>query len=852
MGIIQTYPTSSNPIGGVNNDKRTLPDQTVSWNEKQRDDWQHSCMDFFSTMWMAGNPSRVKMLNNYRLINGYFDFSGSRPEVKSFFTEDASSLDDIDINIEHYPICTLPLKSLWGEEADRPFVFVAKAEDSESQSEFFRLKTDMLHQYIMQEAQGKIAEQLKAQGIEVTQENVQKMTPPEIQEALSRNYSTAAEDAANGILNLLYKELLIAEKFQKGWKDYTINAREYFWVGNRDGKLILDCVNPVNIVYDIAYDCDYLDEAEWVARGEYMTPSQIIANYKGFLTDTDTIRISKAFREDGNSESGGTVNTGMNMVELNTEWGYVSATSGTDANYPLDPNTNVIYNNFNNGGYYGYNGTSYIGSMNHILVIHAEWRSKRKLCELSYIGKDGQPDKTIVDGEFKLSKELIDAGWKTDYFWIDEVWEGTKIGKDIYVKIEPKSNQYRSYYNIERVKLGYTGGLYNNRNAPPTSILDEMKQYQTLYNIIMSKLKDDLNSELGQLLLWDITQVPNKHGFDLNTWMKFIRKMKIAFVDPTANNGTPSNFNQFTSIDATLRASINERMQLLNYLEERCWAQAGFNAQRLGNVSASETATGTTAALQKSYSQTADLFRSHNNIKQRVLNNLIEEAKVVYHDGIERTYFLNDMSRAGIKIDGKDFMWADIAVYVSDNTKDIKNIDYLKSLAGSALQAGASLYEVAEMGTEDSVSVIREKLRKINEYQKQMQQQEMDIKNKDIESRQQLLEAEHQFIASENEKNRQKDIYIAEIKALGTASLNDPGAEDRILEETKIALEREKMDREHLLKHSEHLANTQLKQRELDIKDKDTKIKADTAKYVSDNQLKIAKENKQKADRKKK
>ena len=847
MGIIQAYPTSSNPIGRVNNDKRNLPDQTVSWNEKSKDTWQHDCMDFFTTMWMAGNPRRRNKLVNYRLVNGIFDFNSVKDSTQPFFTESDDPLDTYDTNFEHYPICTLPLKSLWGEESDRPFNYIAKAEDSESQSEFFRTKTDLLHQYVMSQVQSKIAASLQQNGIDPQskegQQQMQQMTPPEIEELMSRSYSTDAEKAANGILNKLYKELLLGEKFQKGWKDATIVAEEFYWIGTINGRPVVECINPLNIVYDKAYEVDYIDESEWVCRGEYMTPSQIISRYKDYLSDEDVKRISMAFRQDGMSGSG--ADTGMNMSELNTEWGFVSSNTMSDALYPLDPNSNFLYDNFNNGGFYGYNGTSYIGTRNHILVIHGEWRSKRKLCELTMIDQEGVPEKTILDGDFKLNKDQQAAGYTARYFWIDEVWEGTKISKDVYVKIQPKSNQYRSYYNIEKVKLGYTGGLFNNRNAPPTSPLDEMKQYQTLYNIIMNKLKEDFNSDLGQLLLMDITQVPTKHGFDLKEWLKWIKKLKIAFVDPQAEGKSSDNrFNQFSAINASLVAGMREKIDLLNYLEQRCWAQAGFNAQRLGNVSASETATGTTAALQKSYSQTADLFKTHNNIKGRVLNNLIEEAKIAYADGIEQTYFLDDMSRAAIKIDGKSFAWADLAVYVTDNTKDLKNLDYLKSLAGSALQAGASLYEVSEMGTEDSISVIREKLKNIDTYNRQMKQQEIDIKNKDLEARQKALEDQRAFDASENEKDRNKDIYVAELKALGTASINDTAAEPDILEQTKLALEQSKIEQENTFKHLEHANNLVTKNKELDLKEKESVRKANTEKYVADKSLEVAKENK--------
>jgi hypothetical protein len=49
-------------------------------------------------------------------------------------------------------------------------------------------------------------------------------------------------------------------------------------------------------------------------------------------------------------------------------------------------------------------------------------------------------------------------------------------------------------------------------------------------------------------------------------------------------------------------------------MKAECWELIGMSKQRMGSVSASETATGTNTAMQQSYSQTEPLFIAHEYV----------------------------------------------------------------------------------------------------------------------------------------------------------------------------------------------------------------------------------------------
>ena len=63
---------------------------------------------------------------------------------------------------------------------------------------------------------------------------------------------------------------------------------------------------------------------------------------------------------------------------------------------------------------------------------------------------------------FDTSKQIKEAfpDAKVEWYWINEAWEGVKIGLDIFTDIKPKPNQRRRLDNPYFCRLGYTGFIY--------------------------------------------------------------------------------------------------------------------------------------------------------------------------------------------------------------------------------------------------------------------------------------------------------------------------------------------------------------------------------------------------------
>ena len=90
-------------------------------------------------------------------------------------------------------------------------------------------------------------------------------------------------------------------------------------------------------------------------------------------------------------------------------------------------------------------------------------------------------------------------------------------------------------------------------------------------------------------------------------------------------------------------------------------------------------------------------------------------------------YIFDEGTRTFLQMDD-NWSYEDFDIFVTDSTKESQAIEQLKSLVQPAMQNGASLLDAAEIFTSDNLSVIKSKLRDIEnnrlEQQQAMQEQE--------------------------------------------------------------------------------------------------------------------------------
>ena len=714
------------------------PSQKLSRKEKTKE-WGEQSLDYIigiSSFASKGNnhSNHDRMRINYNLYNNIIN-----KEEFSYVTKPYGTDKELPARLENFNIITPKLKLLEGEEMRRPFNFRAVAVNSEAVTQIEEKRKDLLLRYLETE----LEQSLMERGINVQNPQTgEVMTPEQITKYMDFSESDVREMTANNLANYIIKKDNLEFKFNKGFKDALIASKEIYYTGIESNEPVCEVVNPLDFDYDKNPDVDFIQDSQWACHTKYCTPSEVIDYFYKDLTQEQVRRID----------------TG----EIHG-LGYRSS-------LPERPAIDVVPTSYNSD-FAVDRSTDKVG---YIRVTRVEWKSLRKIGYLTYYDEALEEQQKIVDETYVVQKEL---GEEIEWIWVNEVWEGTKIGDDIYVRIKPKTVQYRSIDNPSVCKLGYVGVVYNDRNSIPTSIMDLVKRHQYLYNIIMYRMELEIAKAKGKKMVMDIAQIPRSQGIDLEQWMHYFDTLGIAFINSfeegkgNMGKGMVSNFNQFTQVDMSLSQSVGQYLGILSKLEEMTAELMGVSKQRLGSISSSETVGGVERSVMQSSSITEPLFYMHNEVKKHVLTQLIECAKYAYPRGKKISFILDDAQRIFLEIND-EFVDADYGIFMTNSAKEVKSLEDLRSIAQQAVSSGIMGFdELVTMFDSNSMAEIKGSVKRAIKRSQEEKERDYQAQKEAVEAQNkgamEQLQATQAFEAEQNQLNRDSKIEEAYIKTYG-------------------------------------------------------------------------------------
>ena len=791
-----------------------LPRQRVSRKKKGKK-WGRACIDELEKITYGdvnynGRSSRYKKQVNYDLFNGKLDQQDFQYVLNPFGITESQ----FPATMQHYDIISPKLQLLMGEEIKRPFNFKVVSHDPDAISKLEEKKKEMMMQYLYSVVVSPEEEQAQQQEIQQMQQTdpeaaaaYQPKTPAQIERYINYEYKDLREITAESILEYLLKADNIMLKFNDGFKDALIAGEEIYWVGDISGNPTVRVCNPLDIRVILDPDSPWIEDSQAVIEERWLTLSTVLDEYYEYLEPLEIDRLENGIGKRNDSS------TDMNYPYDEFNIVNVKNVLDTVGNGVADPGMIKSYRN---------NGM--------IRVIQVEWKSMRKIGIVTYFDDVGQMQEDIVDEIFevpeyaeKKGKKWLFDGVELQWFWVSEYWEGTKIAEDIYCNIRAKKNQRRDMENPSDVKSGYVGYIYNERNSESISLIDRMKPFQYLYNIIYYRTELALAKSKGKVALMDISQIPSSEGWDVSKWMYYLESMGVMFINSREEGNRSQQaapFNQFQSIDLSMGNYINTHVQLLDAIKTELGELSGVSRQRQGQVQTSELVGNTERAVTQSSHITEFWFYNHNECKKRVLTALLEVAKMSYRDGKKIQYLGDDMMRTFLNIDAEEFTNASYGVFVSNSSKDDRALESLKQLAQAALQAGVVTFtDVANILQSESITKVRKML---ESSQTEAEKKQAQAQQSEQQAAQQAQQAQLQM---EQEKENREDarkqldsdtkikvaMINAEAKMIDADENNDGyvdhteakrGAQEAA-DNAKMQMEREKMTAELGLKREE-------------------------------------------------
>lgn len=750
---------------------------------KKTQDWKEACVDYIAghsqgSSRDGNNRSRKEeMQTYYDLYNSIY----SEKDLK-YVTNPFKQQDGFPAMAQDYNIIKPKIDLLLGEETKRPFNFRVVHTSDIATSEIQDKAKQMIIDYIQATIMSKLGPEEQARYQEALQSG-EIMTPEQIQKYLSKDYKDIAEITAYHSLNYLKNKLNITHEFFKGWKDALIGGEEIYYVGIVNGEPCLQRINPIYFDYDSdTSDLEFIHEAQWCCYEMIMSLTEVYDRLYDKMSEKQ-------------------LNELLDMMDDRSKGGVTPEVRKTSLDYP-----HIKTHSIN-----GFSSNPFEESDN-IHVWHCCWKSLKKIGFVNIINPEtGMPEEYQVDETYKETGNELDVEWK----WIIEVWEGYRIGQDLYVGIQPVEYQHISADNPNAQRLPYTGVIYNNTNSRPRSLVSMMKPLQYMYIVLWYRLELAMARDKGKVVTMDITQIPKSMNIDVAKWMHYLSALGVNFVNPYEEGwdipgregGKPSQFNQISALDLTMANTIDQYINLMDKIESMLSEISGVSKQREGSISSNELVGNVERSVVQSAHITEPWFWVHNQVKKECLTMLLDTAKHAWKDNkTSIQYVLDDATRAFLTL-SDDFFYEDMDIFVEDTTKNQQQIEALKNLMQPAMQNGASLLDIAEIITMDNVTMIRSKLEEIE--QKRMEQQQAmeqaqaereqqmaQIQNEIKEEELMLKEAEMDLKKYEIDSNNATKITVAQLNAYrGAENMDQDGSGvPDVIEIGKQAIEQQKVN----------------------------------------------------------
>ncbi len=812
----------------------TQPLQFLPAKDKD-DDWTAWNMDWLE--WQGLKHIRRnarRLMKNYKLAKGIIDKTDYLIEEDNEYRDIVDTLArdyPSALELKFYPIIPNVIKVLTAEFAKRNTRVNFRAVDEYTYNEIMEAKRADIEEALVKEAEQKLAAKFIEMGADPNDPEIKKaMSPeaikslPEIEKFYAKDYISLCEEWASKQHLIDEERFKLDELEERAFEDALITDREFWHFQMLEDDYNLELWNPVLTFYHKSPDVRYISQGNWVGKIEMLTASDIIDKYGWIMSEEQLESIEAIYP---------VRSAGYPIQGYQNDGTYYDATRSHEWNVNRPSleyrQFTSMYDNFvYNGGdiinwIMGESEDYYdMGTAHMLRVTTAYWKSQRKIGHLTKIDEDGSVINKIVDEHYKIvdkpmydttffknkSKDNLLFGEHIDWIWINQVWGGVKIGPNMpswwgmqnpgginpmYLgimqnRIKPMKFQFKGDNTLYGCKLPVEGRVFSDRNTKSVSLVDLMKPFQISYNMVNNQISDILVDEIGSVIMLDQNTLP-QHSLGEDWGKGNLAKAYVAMKDfgmlpldtSITNTENALNFQHFQVLNLEQTQRMLSRIQLANFFKQQAFEVIGITPQRLGQqLGQTNTATGIEQAIAGSYAQTEQYFTQHSDHLMPRVHQMRTDLAQYYAStkpSIRMQVSTSNDERINFEINGTDLLMRDLNVFCSTKANHRTIIEQMKQLAISNNTSGASIYDLGHILQTDSMGHLNNILKDIESKQKRQKQEEYaqaeKMKQMELEAAAQEKANEREFEQMEAEKNRRKDLLVAEIKASGYGAMQD-------------------------------------------------------------------------------
>ena len=753
-----------------------------------------------------------------------------REIVDTLGQEDVSALE-----LKFYPIIPNVVNVMVAEFAKRNTKITFRGVDEYSYNEQLEEKRNQVEQVLLQKAEQKMLAKLLEQGMdpndpEIQQQMQEQMSPenmktlPEIQSFFDKDYRSMCEQWAIHQFKIDEDRFKMDELEERAFRDMLITDREFWHMKMNEDDYDIELWNPVTTFYHKSPEARYISQGNWVGKIEMLTIADVIDKY-GYLMTQEQLESIEAIYP--------VRSAGYPLQGYQNDGSYYDATKSHEwnTNMPglayrqfVSMYDNFIYNGGDIINWIMAENEDYapMGAAFLLRATTAYWKSQRKVGHLTKISEEGEVTTDIISEDYKVTdkpiydttliknkgKDNLIFGEHIEWIWINQVWGGVKIGPNhpsfwgmnnpgginpMYLGIDqnrmgPLKFQFKGDSTLYGCKLPVEGAVFNDRNTRSTSMVDLMKPFQIGYNIVNNQIADILVDELGTVIMLDQNALPQKslgEDWGKNNLAKAYVAMKNFQMLPLdtsiTNTENALNFQHFQVMNLEQTQRMLSRIQMANYFKQQAFEVIGITPQRLGQqIGQTDTAKGVEQAVAGSYAQTEVYFMQHSDYLMPRVHQMRTDLAQYYHSkkpSLRLQYMSSNDEKVNFEMNGTDLLLRDINIYCTTKANQRAILEQMKQLAISNNTAGASIYDLGNIMQTESLGELTVAMksieRKANDQRQEQMQHEQQMQEQEMQTRIQEKQLELDAKMQEAEKDRRKDILVAEIKAAGYGSMQD-------------------------------------------------------------------------------
>lgn len=811
----------------------------------------------FWVNYATDEPNRLERINeNYSLLNGIVDESKYNAPLDLLMEEESVSLGYPTMS--HFGLISKVAETATGEAILTTIPLTVKDNSNGKLNETRRKKEQLLGEYIYtkyrkplenaimapilmaaqmaeQQEQPIPNEQLQ-QLLAQAEQDIKVKTPEEINDYLENGYKTQPEVFSQNLLNKLSDLCELPSKRIDALEDVLALAECYFLPSINHNIPEFRVINPKNIKVVYSPNSPFVQDAVAAVVLDVITFQEAFALDGEYLSKADAKKlISNLTTFAGVDRDRSTYTVADNLVlrEAHYNQNISNALESLDYENSDDQMTMAsIYANIIN---------KHASDTIYLERYYVTWR------ETAYFNrvKSRNPENGEIEyrweaEHYKLNPSIGDISMKS--VEKPQVWHGVMYGTGddaIVCKVAPVPNQYKSLEDIHKVNLPIFGGKLNTRknNTYNRAPVDNGKVWNYEFDLLMAEYKLKQASNIGNVFTLFRELKPD--DITWGEWFATMRHMKLLLLSNNNEDKSvdPSLVQYLKGVDLSTMNEIQGILTMGNFFLRNVYEFMGYSPERLGTINQYMTSQNAQEAINSSKTQTLRLYDIFDKQYLAAVNYLFNISKSALKDNkYLRDLLLDDIAQAYVATDWMQIDSSQIGVSFSMSPAILQKIRELKMNSQAIIQNQLTdLEDFISFYLSDTTTDLRNVSKSIQAKRQKMQQAAQEAENAKM---QQLMQQEFQKFQmqfqAQQALQQQKDqasmerVAVDSQKFARTVDINENSVND-MYEGKLLDLEFNKQ---------KLAAEVELKNRELDIKEKELGLRQNQASDDKENKKK--------------